>query len=158
MTDWIDDFEKKAKGAANIQKQLRLHDSQIIQGKAPTFWSATVAWVKHYCGKLSEKFPDEPRYRCEIIRKSTGGLRFFAGGTLPHKGIDAELNLDGQCIVIQEGFRQSRNEAAVEDGSPYQVEITVGEQEQLMVSFKGKLHESSESLAEHFVRFVCDIP
>ena len=159
MTDWIDNLKKTERDesdAARKKEDLRLHDAAMIRAKAPEFWKTTIHFIHRDCTKLAEQFPGDRNLHCHVIGNPTNGIRCFSGGPLPNQVIDIDLNLDGQCLEIQEGTRVDRGDDFDEERS-YQAEFSVGQEEQLIISFKGKFYESADSFAGSVIRHVCKI-
>jgi hypothetical protein len=153
MSDWIDNFKKQTKGREENkarQEDIRLHKSKIIRAKLPKLWDILVDRIKIDCAKLTKMFPDENQYHCDI--EVSGDSFRLTCGKHPFRTLYVELNLDGQCIDILEGFK---NETAL--GKVTQIQIDTFNDESLLLKYRGKDHKMPETLSQQLISIVCEI-
>jgi hypothetical protein len=154
MPDWIDRLaagERAQAETARKTQELRLHNAKIIAVKAPQFWNAVIDAINRDAAKLRAAFPNDNSKHCSII--PIGNAVKVQGAKLPWRILELELKVDGQCVEVFESQKLSRQDTTPAKGG--QIEIKVGNDEELQFIFKHQTHTEPDSLAQHVVTYVC---
>ncbi len=156
MTDWIDRLAESAQKQAagrRTQEELRLHKIKIINAKAPEFWDTVLEKLRTDSAKLRDSFPNDRSRQCDLIK---AGIDWqIQGCKLPFHILNMHLNVDGHCIDIDESVRESRDR--VVKSAHDQISIAVNSDEELEFRYRGRVHTTPDSLAQHLISYVCDI-
>lgn len=80
--DYIDEFKQRREDEEvkrRREEEIRLHNVQVIQAKAPLFWQAAVEKIRADCEKMKATFPNDIHFEYQLEVKDNGF-------TLQHRG------------------------------------------------------------------------
>lgn len=158
MGDWIDDLEARAtKEAAERtrQEEIRLHNARLIRAKAPGFFNLLLQRIKSDCERLREKFPNDSRYHPFVNEERPSGFS-LNGSKMPRRILGFDLNVDAHRIDVCERVKHSREDQPFPRAlAP--IDITVGNEDELKLTFRGNTHDTPESLAHQLISYACEL-
>ena len=158
MSDWIKDLKKKEADTASQREtadQIRLHNAKIIASKAHSFWMEVLKFVDEISKELHAEFPNNKKYHCHK-NPSYEGFVLVNDGPLPRRELTAEINIAGHMINLYGAVKSDRYKPAVPK-RPWQIDITVNDQEELVFRWEFRIFTTPEDLARALVKYVCEI-
>ncbi len=137
-----------------IQNRITLHNAEIIQAKAPDFWSLVAGHVRTLCQEMMEAFPQNAKRHLFLETIPSGFM--LNGGGIPRRILAAQLDLSGQRVRLSERIKHSLEEQAMPTPKA-SINISVGLDNELRFNFTGTSYDDPQSLARAFVSYVCGI-
>ena len=153
MDNWIDKLEEKREWRRAAEERS-IEPRERMADNAPEFWRSLLTCIKADCDEVIARFPDEPDYHCTLFRTATGFGLSVAGQ--PRPVIEAYLYLGDQCAQIRETVKLGSGANAVKTSHAL-VDIEAATGAVVQVRYKGKVHNSPQSLAEDLVSFACGV-
>jgi hypothetical protein len=150
---WIDDdksAEDERDNRRKINDELRLHKARLLAAKAPKFLSVLFECLRTDCADLFSKFSGNLEKQCSYCTDTY--THSIQGCKLPWKVLKMQPNIQGHCIDLAEGRRESRDrEVPV---GPDQIRITVNQEDELELYFRGVRYLTPDALSEALIRYV----
>lgn len=158
MGAWIETLKRadqQRDEQMRTQAKIRLHNAQIINANAPTFWHATIECIRADCATLEKEFPTNKKRQCTIGHASEFNFSLYSGVSLSRRELEVQFSADGQCINVLQAERVDMHAPAI-TRARRQITISVDDQEQLEFHYEGIIYKTPDTLAEAFIRKVID--
>jgi len=158
MSKFTDDI-KASEWAKEIEasqaNEIRLHNAKIAKAKAPILWREVIEQIKHYCEEFKELTLKNPKFRFHVS-DSPDGFLLVNDGPLPRREIQANLDLDGQCVKVLSRIKSSFQDQSLLKPLGF-MSISVDGSDELSFRLNSETWCTPEAIAEFFVKFVCEI-
>jgi len=156
MSDYIQDEQRRLadESAREAQKERsRLHNTNIIQAKAPDFWNATILSLKRDCEQCAATFPNDGKRNPQLTTKENGFELRNVG--IPANIFQVELRVEANFVKVIKRVQRDRY-GSEDDAGQEDIRIEVDSSDEIrFVTAANQFFDTPNGIARYFIELVC---